>query len=90
MKANVITKDANDTRRKNGSSKSKDITAPNRDRTSVMKDTEWERNFRKEIRHITKLLARVTDEALVLVPDLLIDEMNKRSEERENEVSPRG
>lgn len=50
-----------------------------------MKDTEWERNFRKEIRHITKLLARVTDEALVLVPDLLTDEMNKRSEEREHE-----
>lgn len=55
-----------------------------------MPDTEWERNFRKELRHIKKLLAKVTDEALVLVPDLLTDEMNKRSEEREHEeLSPR-
>ena len=56
----------------------------------AMKDTEWERLFRKDLRHIAKLLAKVSDEALVLVPDLLTDEMNKRSEERENEVSPRG
>lgn len=49
-----------------------------------MKDTEWERNFRKELRHIKKLLARITDEALVTVPDLLTDEMNKRSMERED------
>ena len=55
-----------------------------------MKDTEWERNFRKELRHITKLLGKVTDEALVLVPDLLTDEMNKRSEEREHEMPTRG
>ena len=46
-----------------------------------MSDTEWERNFRKEIRHIKKLLGKVTPEALVLVPDLLTEEMNKRSEE---------
>ena len=49
-----------------------------------MKDTEWERNFRKELRHIKKLLARITDEALVTVPDLLTDEMNRRSMERED------
>lgn len=50
----------------------------------VIKDNEWERNFRKEIRHIKKLLDKLSDEALVLVPDLLTDELNKRSEEMEN------
>ena len=49
-----------------------------------MPDAEWERNFRKEIRHIKKLLGRVTPEALVLVPDLLTDELDKRSEEIES------
>ena len=53
-----------------------------------MKDTEWERLFRKDLRHITKLLAKVSDEALVLVPELLTDEMNKRSEERDHEHLP--
>lgn len=53
-----------------------------------MSDKEWERLFRKDLRHITKLLAKVSDEALVLVPDLLTDEMNKRSEERDHEPLP--
>ena len=52
-----------------------------------MPDTEWERLFRKDLRHIAKLLAKVSDEALVVVPDLLTDEMNKRSEERDDDQS---
>lgn len=48
-------------------------------------DKTWERLFRKELRHVVKLLERVSDETLVLVPDLLTEEMNKRSEEREHE-----
>ena len=56
-----------------------------------MPDAEWERLFRKDLRHIKKLLAKVSDEALVVVPDLLTEEMNKRSEERNHErLSPRG
>ena len=54
-------------------------------------DKTWERLFRKELRHVVKLLERVSDETLVLVPDLLTEEMNKRSEERNHEeLSPRG
>lgn len=49
-----------------------------------MGDKEWERLFRKDLRHITKLLARVSNEALVVVPDLLTEEMDKRSEEMES------
>ena len=45
-----------------------------------MDDKTWERLFRKDLRHIVKLLASVSDEALVLVPDLLTEEMDKRSE----------
>lgn len=53
----------------------------------VIKDNEWERNFRKEIRHIKKLLDKLSNEALVLVPDLLTEELNKRSDERSQDGS---
>lgn len=43
-----------------------------------MKDTEQERQIRREIQQISKLLRKVTPEVLVLVPELLTDEMNFR------------
>ena len=48
-----------------------------------MIDAEFARQVRKEIRHVNKLLKVLTPEVLVIVPDLLTDEMNRRQEEYE-------
>jgi len=48
-----------------------------------MTDSDFARIVRKDIRHVTKLLKTLTPEVLVIVPDLLTDEMNRRQEEYE-------
>ena len=50
-----------------------------------MIDPEFNKQVRKEIKQAQKLFAKLTPEVLVMIPDLLTDELNKRSEEMYNE-----